>query len=183
MIVNSKNQDKNKTHRFSLSAITLVLLTFMLIGCGESDQERAFRASLIEKALNDDNRKLGAAFLAKNKQRQGVVTTATGLQYLVHTRGEGLAPTRLDSVKVHYSGSLVTGEVFDSSYQRGKASIFPVTKVVQGWRQALLKMHVGDHWTIFLPADLAYGGKIPSDKIAANSALVFDIKLLAVIGE
>jgi FKBP-type peptidyl-prolyl cis-trans isomerase FklB len=153
------------------------------MGCAESAEEAAFRASLIDKALNDDNRKLGEAFLAKTRRRKEVYTTASGLQYLVLASGEGQSPSRLDRVQVHYEGTLVTGEVFDSSYQRSKTSTFPVTKVIQGWREALLKMRVGDHWKIFLPADLAYGSKSPSDKIAANSALVFNIKLLAVIGE
>ncbi|NQZ33739.1 MAG: FKBP-type peptidyl-prolyl cis-trans isomerase [Oceanospirillaceae bacterium] len=163
--------------------ILILSLLFIVVGCTESKEEQAFRAQLIDRALNDDNSKLSKAFMLENKLRKGVVTTESGLQYLIITSGSGVNPTFQDKVEVDYEGKLVSGEVFDSSYQRGKSAVFPVKGVVAGWREALLKMKVGDHWQIFLPAQLAYGARSPSAKIAANSALIFDIKLLAIKGE
>ena len=163
----------------------LLLVSFLLSACGTevSEEENAFRKTLIDRALNDENRKLGDAFLAENKTIDGVITTASGMQYRVIKSGDGAQPHYQDRVEVHYEGRLVTGEVFDSSYTRHKPSIFPLTKVIKGWREALLKMRVGDHWQIYLPAELAYGGTSPSTEIAANSALIFKIELLAVIGD
>jgi len=161
-------------------AITALLLA--VAGCGESKEQQAFRAELVDKALNDENSQRSQAFLKKNKQRQGVVTTKTGLQYLIVKSGSGDHPSIQDKVRVHYEGKLINGELFDSSYQRGDSSVFPLKEVITGWRQALLKMKVGDHWQIYLPSKLAYGARSPSEQIAANSALVFDIKLLEIIG-
>jgi FKBP-type peptidyl-prolyl cis-trans isomerase len=158
-------------------------LCFFLVACGEDKEEQAFRANLIEKALNDENRKIGDAFLLENKQREHIVTTASGLQYEVLKEGVGKRPEIIDIVQVHYKGSLVNGQVFDSSYERGEPSDFPLNRVVKGWREALLKMKEGGHWRVYLPAQLAYGAKSPSELIAANSALIFEIELLAILKE
>lgn len=163
--------------------VQMLSLLLLVIGCSESKEEQAFRAQLIDKALNDDNSQQSKAFMLKNKLEEGVVTTKSGLQYRIISSGNGAQATFEDKVKVDYEGKLINGEVFDSSYQRGKSAIFPVNGVVAGWREALIKMKVGDHWQVFLPAQLAYGARSPSAKIAANSALIFEIKLLAVIGE
>jgi FKBP-type peptidyl-prolyl cis-trans isomerase len=162
---------------------TLCTLCFFLLACAEDKEEQAFRANLIEKALNDENRKIGDAFLLENKQREGVITTASGLQYEVIKEGVGKRPEIIDIVQVHYKGSLVDGQVFDSSYDRGQSSQFPLNRVVKGWREALLKMKVGGHWRIYLPAQLAYGAKSPTELIAANSALIFEIELLDILKE
>jgi len=162
--------------------LTVFTLLLAILGCAESKEEQAFRAQLIDKALNDENAQQAKVFLEKNKQREEVVTTTSGLQYIVVSNGSGTQPKLQDKVRVHYEGRLITGEVFDSSYQRGNSSVFPLKEVIAGWRKALLQMKVGDHWQVFLPADLAYGARSPTEKIAANSALVFDIKLLEVIG-
>ena len=171
-----------RTYLGLCKSLTVFTLLFAILGCAESKEEQAFRAQLIDKALNDENAQLAKAFLEKNTRREGVVTTTSGLQYLVVASGFGKQPKLQDKVRVHYEGKLVTGEIFDSSYQRGDSSVFPLKEVIAGWRQALLLMKVGDHWQVFLPADLAYGARSPTEKIAANSALVFDIKLLEVIG-
>ena len=174
---------KQHCYPSKLKFIALLLVMF-LQACSESSEQAAFRASLIDKALNDENAKIGAAFLAQNSQREAVVTMASGMQYLVLQSGTtGEVATMQDSVEVHYRGQLVTGEVFDSSIERGKTSIFPLKSVIPGWRQALLKMQVGDKWEIYLPAKLAYGSRSPSQLIAANSALIYEIKLLAIIGD
>ncbi|OUS36190.1 peptidylprolyl isomerase ['Osedax' symbiont bacterium Rs2_46_30_T18] len=173
---------KHYSKLIKLKIIPLLLLLTVLQACSENSEEAAFRASLIDKALNDENAKLGAAFLEKNKQRETVVTMASGMQYLVMESGTGARATMQDSVEVHYRGQLVTGETFDSSIERGKSSVFPLKSVIPGWRQALLNMRVGDKWEIYLPAELAYGSRSPSELIAANSALIYEIQLLAIIG-
>lgn len=159
----------------------VVLCLLLLAACSDDSDEKAFRANLIDKALNDENKKMGDAFLAENKQKEGVVTLPSGLQYKIIETGSGRSPRLQDNVEVYYSGSLVTGEVFDSSEKRGKSSVFPLKSVVPGWRKALVKMKIGDKWRIYLPSELAYGARSPSELIAANSALIYDIKLIAVV--
>ncbi|MEH6444099.1 MAG: FKBP-type peptidyl-prolyl cis-trans isomerase [Oceanospirillaceae bacterium] len=159
------------------------LLAMFLTGCGDNAEEAAFRASLVDKALNDDNSKLGERFLQENRLKENVVQTKSGLQYVVLSSGSGAQPKIQDKVEVHYEGRLVNGDVFDSSYKRAKTSVFPIRGVIAGWRQVLLQMKAGDHWQVFIPAKLAYGATSPSLGIAANSTLIFDIKLIAVIGE
>lgn len=166
-----------------ISIAALTLLAVLMTGCSDDSEEKAFRASLIEKALNDDNRKKGVAFLAENATKQDVVSLASGVQYKVLQQGSGDKASIEQSVKVNYSGKLVTGEVFDSSAARGNSSLFPLKSVIAGWRIALMNMRVGDRWEVYLPADLAYGARSPSEKIPANSALIFDIELLEIVSE
>ena len=121
----------------------------------------------------------GRAFLAENAAREGVVTTASGLQYEVLVSGDGATPGPTDTVTTHYHGTFVDGRIFDSSVQRGVPASFPVNGVIKGWTQALQMMQVGDKWKIVCPPDLAYGepgrGGIPP-----NSTLVFEVELLDV---
>jgi FKBP-type peptidyl-prolyl cis-trans isomerase len=126
------------------------------------------------------NLKLGTEFLAANAKKDGVKTTASGLQYKVMTAGTGASPTKDDKVKVHYHGTLIDGTVFDSSVQRGEPVTFPVTGVIPGWTEALQLMKVGDKWQLFIPANLAYGEQRRSDKIGPNTALVFEVELLGI---
>lgn len=121
----------------------------------------------------------GAAFLAKNAEREGVVTTASGLQYEVLASGDGASPGPTDVVTTHYHGTFVDGRVFDSSVQRGQPASFPVNRVIKGWTQALQLMKVGDKWRIYCPPDLAYG-KEGRSGIPPDSTLVFEVELLAV---
>lgn len=161
--------------------VGLVFVSALLVtGCSESEEEKRFRAELIEKALHDDTRKQGDAFLVKNATREGVKTTKSGLQYEVVKEGTGRSPRILDTVVVNYEGKRVDDVVFDSSYTRGKPSEFPVKGVIRGWREALPKMKEGGVWNIYLPASLAYGATSPNTKIPANSALIFKIELLEV---
>lgn len=122
----------------------------------------------------------GVAFLAENGRREGITTLPSGLQYQVLTTGEGPKPTREDSVRTHYHGTLINGSVFDSSYQRGEPAEFPVGGVIAGWTEALQLMNVGSKWRLFVPHELAYGeqgvGSIPP-----CSVLVFDVELLAIL--
>jgi len=124
----------------------------------------------------------GQAFLAKNAKAPGVITTASGLQYKVTTSGPktGKAPKLGDIVKVHYEGKLLDGTVFDSSFERGQAAIMPSDGLIPGWMEALPLMHVGDEWTLWIPASLAYGERA-SGPIPANSVLVFRLKLIDML--
>lgn len=118
----------------------------------------------------------GNEFLAKNKARKGVTTTASGLQYEVLKAGSGAKPKSTSTVVVSYHGTLTDGTVFDSSVERGQTAEFPVTGVIPGWTEALQLMPLGSKWKLYIPANLAYGptarGKIPG-----NSTLIFDVEL------
>jgi FKBP-type peptidyl-prolyl cis-trans isomerase len=124
----------------------------------------------------------GQAFLAKNAKAPGVVTTASGLQYKVTTSGPkaGPSPKLGDIVKVHYEGKLLNGTVFDSSFERGHAAIMPSDGLIPGWMEALPLMHVGDEWTLWIPASLAYGERA-AGPIPANSVLVFRLQLVGML--
>jgi len=141
------------------------------------------KAAVAGKAAADKNKKEGEAFLAENKKKKDVQTTATGLQYKVLKAGEGKAPQKSDSVRVHYHGTLPDGTVFDSSKDRGEPVEFPVTGVIKGWTEALLKMKVGDKWMLYVPSDLAYGPQRRSEEIGPNQVLVFEVELLGIVGE
>lgn len=140
-------------------------------------QERAQKemAQLVEK-----NKAEGDAFLAQNKTKEGVVTLPSGLQYKVVQAGTGATPTANDTVVTHYTGTLINGQVFDSSVQRGEPATFPVNGVIAGWTEALQHMKVGAKWQLFIPADLAYGERGAGQMIAPNSTLLFDIELLEI---
>ena len=165
-----------------LAMTVVIAMSILLSACEDGKKEAAFRADLIDKALNDENAKAGDAFLAKNGALPGVVTLPSGLQYKVIQSGAGVTPKLQDTVEVNYEGRLITGDIFDSSYKRNKTSTFPLKGVIAGWRKALLKMRVGDKWAIYVPSDLAYGATSPSKHIAANSALIFEIQLIAIKG-
>jgi len=128
----------------------------------------------------DINQQEGEAFLAENKNRAGVVTLPSGLQYQVLQEGTGATPNRNDKVTTHYHGTLIDGTVFDSSYERGQPATFPVSGVIAGWTEALMQMKEGAKWRLFLPADLAYGSQGAGDDIGPNSTLIFDVELLSV---
>lgn len=127
------------------------------------------------------NKKAGEAYLANNKKRPGVVTTASGLQYEVITAGTGPKPTVNDEVKVHYVGTLIDGKEFDSSIKRGQPISFGVTGVIPGWTEALQLMPQGSKWKLFIPSELAYGDNGAGADIKPGSALIFEVELLEVI--
>lgn len=151
-----------------------------LAGCGEDPQEAQFRQELMDKALNDDTRRAGDAFLAENAKRPDVQVTPSGLQYRIVREGSGASPGIRDIVVVHYEGRRIDGEVFDSSYQRGKPARFPLNQVIKGWTEGLRDMKVGGERELYLPAELAYGARSPSAMIPANSALIFRVELLDI---
>lgn len=132
------------------------------------------------KAAGDKNKRDGEMFLAANKQKQGVVTLPSGLQYMVLKAGNGKQPKLTDTVTTHYHGTLIDGTVFDSSVQRGEPATFSVGGVIRGWTEALQLMKVGDKWRLFVPSELAYGPRSPSPEIGPNTVLVFEVELLGI---
>lgn len=130
--------------------------------------------------VSEENKKAGESFLEMNKQKEGVVTLPSGLQYKVIQKGTGPSPTILDVVTTHYKGSSINGQVFESTYDAGKPATFPVNRVIQGWAEALQKMHVGDKWQLFIPSYLAYGEAGYANAIGPNVTLVFEMELLGI---
>ena len=111
----------------------------------------------VASKLAEKNKADGAAFLAANKQREGVKTLASGLQYKVVAEGKGATPKKTDKVTTQYRGKLLDGTEFDSSFANGGPVTFPVNGVIPGWTEALQLMKEGDKWQLFIPSDLAYG--------------------------
>ena len=126
------------------------------------------------------NRKVGDAFLAENKSKEGVVTLPSGLQYKIITAGTGPKPTASDTVSCNYRGTLISGKEFDSSYKRGQPVSFPVSGVIKGWTEALQLMPVGSKWQLFIPADLAYGDRGAGADIGPGETLIFEVELISI---
>lgn len=130
------------------------------------------------KSYMDENE----AFLASNSKKDSVVTLPSGLQYIILKEGNGNKPTMNDKIKVHYTGKLIDGTIFDSSYQRNEPAEFIVGQVIPGWVEALQLMPVGSTWRVFIPENLAYGSQPPrGSSIKPYSALIFDVELLDII--
>jgi len=127
------------------------------------------------------NKRAGEEFLRINKERAGVKTTESGVQYEVLEEGNGSKPKATDTVKVHYEGKLIDGRVFDSSVQRGQPATFGLNQVIPGWTEALQLMPKGAKYRIFLPSELAYGAQGAGEMIEPNSALIFDVELLDIV--
>jgi len=139
------------------------------------------QAQVAEQAKQfEPNRIEGEKFLAENKTKDSVNTTASGLQYKIIKLGDGPKPSASDKVKVHYHGTLINGEIFDSSVQRGEPVSFPVSGVIPGWVEALQLMPVGSKFKLFIPQDLAYGIRSAGPSIKPYSALVFEVELIAI---
>jgi len=133
------------------------------------------------KVLGEKNKKEGDTFLAENKKKEGVKTLPSGLQYKVITEGKGKSPSATDTVTVQYTGSLIDGTEFDSSYKRGQAATFAVKDVIKGWTEALQLMKEGGKWQIFIPSNLAYGETgTAGGPIGPNATLIFDVELVSI---
>ncbi len=122
----------------------------------------------------------GDAYLAMNAEREGVVTTESGLQYEILIQGNGPRPLINDTVIVHYFGTTIDGVEFDSSYKRGQPSVFPVYGVIVGWTEALLLMKVGSKYRLVIPPSLAYGESGAGSAIGPNEVLIFEVELLGI---
>lgn len=132
------------------------------------------------EAAEKKNSEAAAKFMADNAKKPGVTALPSGLQYQVLASGKGASPKATDRVKVHYTGTLLNGEVFDSSVKRGEPASFQVDQVIPGWTQALQKMKVGDKWKLFIPPELGYGKRGAGAKIEPGMALIFEVELLDV---
>lgn len=138
-------------------------------------QQKAFVAQLAQK-----NKKIAETFLEDNKQKQDIQVSSSGLQYKILSSGTGAKAQLTDTVKVHYKGTFIDGTVFDSSYERQEAAIFPVDRVITGWSEALQLMNVGTKMEIFVPAYLAYGEAGYPPAIEPNKLLIFEMELLEI---
>lgn len=127
-----------------------------------------------------DNLKAGEEFLESNKQKEGVVSLPSGLQYEVIKEGDGAKPAANNTVTCHYHGTLINGTIFDSSVQRGRPASFPLNMVIKGWTEGLQLMSVGSKWRFFIPPHLGYGDRQVSAEIGPNSTLIFEVELLSI---
>jgi FKBP-type peptidyl-prolyl cis-trans isomerase FklB len=132
------------------------------------------------EAKGEKNKSEGLAFLEKNKKKEGVKVTKSGIQYKVIKAGKGKKPKASDTVKVHYRGTLIDGREFDSSYKRKEPAKFPLRGVIKGWQEILPMMKTGAKWHIAVPSELAYGPRGQGGMIGPNSTLVFEIELLSI---
>jgi FKBP-type peptidyl-prolyl cis-trans isomerase len=152
-----------------------------------SDQEMQDAMMSLQKEMQNKaaelgvkSKKEGEDFLAANKSKEGVKTTASGLQYKVLKEGKGPKPKSTDTVKVHYRGTLLDGTEFDSSYKRGEPVEFPLDQVIKGWTEGLQLMPAGSKYQFWIPANLAYGE--PGNRgIPPNSTLIFEVELLEIV--
>lgn len=143
----------------------------------QKTQEEKFVKDMKTKA--EENKTKGAAFLAENAKKEGVKSTASGLQYKVITAGTGKLPKATDVVEVNYEGKLIDGTVFDSSYERGEPIEFPLNQVIAGWTEGLQLMKEGGKYEFYIPSDIAYG-EAGNSGIEPNSTLIFTVELLKV---
>ena len=134
----------------------------------------------VAKEAGAKNLAAGEKFLAENKGKEGVKTTASGLQYKVIKEGNGPTPKETDTVETHYRGTLLDGTEFDSSYARNEPATFPVNRVIKGWTEALQMMKVGSKYELYIPASLAYGERGAGQEIGPNSTLKFEVELLGI---
>ncbi len=134
-----------------------------------------------KKIVGEQKKIEGQKFLEENSKKEGVVILPSGLRYKILVQGTGISPKPEDKVKVHYTGTLIDGTKFDSSYDRNEPAVFGVTQVIKGWTEALQLMKVGDKWQLFIPSELAYGENGAGNVIGPNEVLIFEVELLDVI--
>lgn len=145
-----------------------------------------FQEMMREKAQNatqevaGENLKKGQAFLAENRNKEGVIETSSGLQYRVITEGSGNKPAATDTIEAHYEGKTVDGQVFDSSYKRGETATFALNQVIKGWTEGLQLMQEGSKYELFIPPGLAYGEQGSQGAIEPNSTLIFTVELINI---
>jgi FKBP-type peptidyl-prolyl cis-trans isomerase FklB len=138
------------------------------------------KQAIAMKAVAEENKKKGDAFLAENKKKEGVVTLPNGLQYKIIKAGTGKKPAETDTVECRYRGTLIDGKEFDSSYRTGQNATFKVLAVIAGWKEALKLMPVGSKWQLFIPPELAYGAMGAGRDIGPNATLIFEVELVAI---
>ena len=179
----------NPFKEFDISAVQAGLadaLAGVEIQVAEAAMNEAFsviskKMQELEQAQAKEKSAEGEVYLAENAKREEITVTESGLQYEVLATGEGEKPTAQSTVRVHYHGTLVSGDVFDSSYDRGQPAEFPVGGVIAGWTEALQLMNVGDKLKLAIPHTLAYGEQGAGAAIGPFQALVFEVELLDII--
>ena len=134
-----------------------------------------------EEKMQSQQQQKSVAWMKQNAEQEGVKTLEGGVQYKVLTAGKGASPSPRDTVRVHYTGKLIDGEVFDSSVERGEPASFQVGQVIKGWQMALQQMKVGDKWMLYIPPELAYGERGAPPRIGPNEVLVFEVELLDIV--
>ncbi|PKQ63674.1 hypothetical protein BZG01_15745 [Labilibaculum manganireducens] len=135
----------------------------------------------LQEKIGAENLAKGQKFLEENKSKEGVVVTASGLQYRIINEGDGPKPLATDKVSVHYKGTTIDGNEFDSSYKRNEPATFAANRVIKGWTEALQLMPVGSKWELFIPSNLAYGPRAMGADIKANETLIFEVELLDIV--
>ena len=151
----------------------LSIVTVMLVGLT--------MFSMANATTPEENSAAGVTFLAENAKKANIVTTASGLQYEVLTKGAGTkSPSATDNVTVHYKGTTLDGKEFDSSYSRGAPASFPLNRVIAGWTEGVQLMKEGDKFRFFIPADLAYGSEGAGRDIGPNATLIFEVELIKI---
>lgn len=131
--------------------------------------------------IAENNKKEGAAFLEENKKKDNIKVTSSGLQYEILSDADGKKPSKTSKVSVHYTGSLLNGQVFDSSVQRGTPAEFGLNQVIPGWTEGLQLMSEGAKYKFYIPAELAYGQRGAPGAIPPNATLIFEVELLKVL--
>lgn len=164
-----------KDSAFSQSETQTIMEGFQKKVTAKRDEMRASEGKV--------NKEAGAKFLEANKKKDGVKVTDSGLQYKVITEGKGKKPAATDTVTTHYKGTLISGKVFDSSYDRGEPATFPVSGVIKGWTEALQMMPVGSKWELYIPSELAYGSRGAGADIGPDATLIFEVELLSIKGK
>ncbi len=189
---NMANQLKNDGLALDAEAVALAVSDVMAGNSSRlSDAEKRSTVEQVQKESQErqrtvhaeqsaKNQAAGASYLAENAKKEGVTTTASGLQYKQLVAGNGAKPTTKDRVKVHYHGTLTDGTVFDSSYDRGEPITFPVTGVIAGWVEGLQLMNVGSKFELTIPSNLAYGANGSGPVIGPDATLVFTVELLDI---
>ena len=155
--------------------------TYIMMFINKRDAAKALKKAEVDKVKYKDYIDQNEVFLAKNKEKAGVTTTASGLQYEVIKMGTGTKPTASDKVKVQYVGTLIDGTEFDSSIKRNQPATFPVSNVIPGWTEALQLMPVGSKFKLYLPAAIAYGANGAGEVIKPFSTLIFEVELLEIV--
>jgi FKBP-type peptidyl-prolyl cis-trans isomerase len=135
------------------------------------------------KVASELNKKEGLEFLTANKEKEGIVTLPSGLQYKVLTEGTGPKPAATDTVVCNYRGTLINGTEFDSSYKNGQPLSIQVNGVIKGWTEALQLMPVGSKWQLFIPSGLGYGDRGSGPNIGPGATLIFEVELLSIQGK
>lgn len=172
-----KFRSRRKYFACDFFSVTIVLSTLLVslftISCSDDSAQNT--------QIANENRQKAESFLADNKTKTGIQTTASGLQYQILTRGTigGNSPTRANYVRVNYKGTLLNGTEFDNSYKRGVPAEFGVTQVISGWTEGLQLMKIGDKFRFFIHPDLGYGNQV-AGSIPPGSLLIFEVELLAI---